>query len=72
MVTCWTAQIKIEYFPHVKAQGPKSHLRYEKYAKAKTVGEALKLSSYPADWCWDYERGFIRVVGRQLCPAALL
>ena len=32
-------------------------------SKAKTVGEAPWFHSYPHDWCWDYERGFIRVLG---------
>ncbi|CAJ1340942.1 unnamed protein product, partial [Effrenium voratum] len=39
---------------------------YEKYAKAKTVGEALKLGSYPIDWCFDYEHGFIKVTGGKI------
>eukprot|EP00418_Pyrodinium_bahamense_P099847 CAMPEP_0179048352 /NCGR_PEP_ID=MMETSP0796-20121207/19666_1 /TAXON_ID=73915 /ORGANISM="Pyrodinium bahamense, Strain pbaha01" /LENGTH=343 /DNA_ID=CAMNT_0020744821 /DNA_START=92 /DNA_END=1119 /DNA_ORIENTATION=+ len=63
IVTCWTAETRIQYRPHAKAPGSKSHLRYEKYSRAMTVGEALELSSYPADWCWDYERGFIKVLG---------
>jgi len=61
IITRWTTNTRIEYRPHAKAPGSKSHLRYEKYSKAKTVGEALKLSSYPIDWCWDYERGFIKI-----------
>merc|ERR1719350_1351809 len=63
IVTCWTAETRIRYRPHAKAPGSKSHLRYERYALAKTVGEALALSSYPVDWCWDYERGFLKVLG---------
>merc|ERR1712048_77575 len=63
IVTRWTANTKIAYRPHAKAPGSKSHIRYEKYSKARTVGEALKLNTYPADWCWDYERGFIKVLG---------
>jgi len=63
IVTCWTAETQIEYRAHAKAPGSKSHLRYEQYSKAKTVGEALGLSSYPADWCWDFEHGYLRVVG---------
>eukprot|EP00931_Biecheleriopsis_adriatica_P092312 TRINITY_DN66128_c0_g1_i1.p1 TRINITY_DN66128_c0_g1~~TRINITY_DN66128_c0_g1_i1.p1 ORF type:complete len:539 (+),score=113.61 TRINITY_DN66128_c0_g1_i1:243-1619(+) len=63
IVTRWTEDTKIVYRPHAKAPGSKSHLRYEKYSKAKTVGEALRLSTYPADWCWDYERGFLKVIG---------
>lgn len=63
LVTCWTENTRIQYRPHAKSPGSKSHLRYERYSLAKTVGEALKLGSYPADWCWDYERGFIKVLG---------
>jgi len=63
IVTRWTQDTKIEYRPHAKAPGSKSHIRYEKYSKAKTIGQALKLGSYPIDWCFDYEHGFIKVVG---------
>eukprot|EP00928_Gymnodinium_smaydae_P098911 TRINITY_DN9308_c2_g1_i1.p1 TRINITY_DN9308_c2_g1~~TRINITY_DN9308_c2_g1_i1.p1 ORF type:complete len:512 (+),score=107.10 TRINITY_DN9308_c2_g1_i1:65-1600(+) len=63
IVTRWTEKTRIQYRPHAKAPGSKSHVRYEKYAKAKTVGEALKLGSYPLDWCFDYEHGFIKVLG---------
>lgn len=63
LVTRWMAETKIQYRPHAKAPGSKSHVRYEKYSKAKTVGQALKLGSWPADWCWDFERGFIKVLG---------
>ncbi|CAK0804261.1 unnamed protein product [Prorocentrum cordatum] len=63
LITRWMSETKIEYRPHAKAPGTKSHVRYEKYAMAKTVGEALELGSWPADWCWDYERGFIKVLG---------
>jgi len=62
-ITRWTEKTKIAYRPHAKAPGTKSHVRYEGYSKARTVGEALKLGSWPADWCWDWERGFIKVVG---------
>mmetsp|Transcript_116681 Transcript_116681/g.341556 ORF Transcript_116681/g.341556 Transcript_116681/m.341556 type:complete len:537 (+) Transcript_116681:84-1694(+) len=62
-ITRWMAETKIAYRPHAKSPGSKSHLRYEKYAKATTVKEALELGSYPQDWCWDYERGFIKVEG---------
>jgi len=63
LVTRWTEETRISYRPHAKSPGSKSHLRYEKYSQAQTVGEALKLGSWPADWCWDYERGFIKVEG---------
>lgn len=63
IVTRWRADTRISYRPHAKAPGSKSHVRYEKYAKARTVAEALKLGSYPLDWCFDYEHGFIKVQG---------
>merc|ERR1719199_631692 len=66
VITRWTAQTRILYRPHAKAPGSKSHVRYEKYSRARTVAEALKLGSWPADWCWDYERGFIKVVGGRI------
>mmetsp|Transcript_26227 Transcript_26227/g.51354 ORF Transcript_26227/g.51354 Transcript_26227/m.51354 type:complete len:514 (+) Transcript_26227:62-1603(+) len=62
-ITRWTAKTRIAYRPHAKSPGSKSHLRYERYSQAKTVGQALSLGSYPADWCWDFERGFIKVLG---------
>lgn len=62
-ITRWMAETKISYRPHAKSPGSKSHLRYERYARAKTVLQALKLGSFPEDWCWDYERGFIKVEG---------
>merc|ERR1711957_295656 len=60
-ITRWTANTKIQYRPHAKAPGSKSHLRYEEYAEATTVDDALKSGSYPLDWCFDYEHGFIKV-----------
>lgn len=66
VVTRWTAKTRIAYRPHAKAPGSKSHVRYEKYAKAKNVGEALALGSYPIDWCYDYEHGFIKVLGGEV------
>lgn len=62
-VTRWMAETKISYRPHAKAPGSKSHVRYEHYSKAKTVGQALALGSWPGDWCWDFERGYIKVQG---------
>merc|ERR1719394_1381437 len=63
LVTRWMAETRISYRPHAKAPGSKSHVRYESYASAETVGEALALGSYPVDWCWDWERGFIKAEG---------
>lgn len=66
IVTRWTEKTKIQYRPHAKAPGSKSHVRYETYAKAKTIGECLALGSYPLDWCYDYEHGFIKVLGGEV------
>lgn len=63
MITRWMAETKISYRPHAKSPGSKSHLRYEHYSAAKTVAQALDLGTFPQDWCWDYERGFIQVEG---------
>jgi len=63
IVTHWASDTRISYRPHAKRPGSKSHVRYEQYSQAKTVGEALKFGTLPADWCWDYERGFIKVHG---------
>jgi len=63
LITRWMKETKISYRPHAKSPGSKSHVRYEKYAKARTVGEALELGTFPPDWCWDYERGYIKVEG---------
>lgn len=63
IVTRWTAKTRIAFRPHAKAPGSKSHIRYENYAVAKTVGQALELGCYPMDWCFDYEHGFIKVLG---------
>lgn len=70
-ITRWTKDTKIQYRPHAKAPGSKSHNRYEKYSRARTVGEALKLGTFPADWCHDYEHGFIRVTGGKVREEAL-
>eukprot|EP00419_Tripos_fusus_P051497 CAMPEP_0172818578 /NCGR_PEP_ID=MMETSP1075-20121228/14006_1 /TAXON_ID=2916 /ORGANISM="Ceratium fusus, Strain PA161109" /LENGTH=488 /DNA_ID=CAMNT_0013658953 /DNA_START=42 /DNA_END=1505 /DNA_ORIENTATION=- len=63
LVTRWMDETRISYRPHAKAPGSKSHVRYEEYSRATTVGEALVLGSWPADWCWDFERGYIKAEG---------
>jgi len=63
LVTRFKMETKITYRPHAKAPGSKSHVRYESYSKSRTVGEALKNGSWPVDWCWDIERGYIKVIG---------
>lgn len=66
VIVRWTEGTCVEYGPNPKTPGSKSHPRYERYAKAKTVGEALALGAYPPDLLWDYERGFYKVVGGPL------
>lgn len=63
VVVRWMEGTRLKYGPNPKTPGSKSHPRYAKYAKAKTVGEALALGAYPPDLLWDYERGFYKVVG---------
>merc|ERR1712113_1150548 len=63
-VSRFMAETKIQYRPHAKAPGSKSHVRYEKYSNATTIGEALKKGSWPMDWVYDYEHGFLKVLGR--------
>jgi len=63
LVTRWMDETRISYRPHAKAPGSKSHVRYEEYSRATTVGEALRLGTFPQDWCWDYERGYIKASG---------
>lgn len=62
-VTRWMENTQIRYKPHAKRFGSKSYVRYERYSKAKTVGQSLAKGSLPADWCWDLERNFIKVLG---------
>jgi len=63
VVARWTENTKLKYGPNPKTPGSKSYPRYNKYMKAKTVGEALRLGAYPPDLLWDLERGFYKVVG---------
>jgi len=57
----WTAQTKIKYAPNPKSG--KSKIRYDKYMKAKTVSQAMELGSYPQDLFFDFEHGYITVLG---------
>jgi len=57
----WTADTKIKYAPNPKKG--KSFTRYGKYMKAANVAQAMKLGSYPQDLFFDYEHGYIKVVG---------
>lgn len=60
-ISRWTEATKVKYGPNPKTKGSKSHPRYEKYMKAKNVGEAIRLGAYPVDLLWDFERGFYKV-----------
>lgn len=70
------ADTKIAYRPHAKAPGSaktpnKSHARYEGYMRAKTAEVALECGAWPADWCWDYERGHLWVDTKTLRDEAV-
>eukprot|EP00441_Pelagodinium_beii_P038199 CAMPEP_0197650138 /NCGR_PEP_ID=MMETSP1338-20131121/30762_1 /TAXON_ID=43686 ORGANISM="Pelagodinium beii, Strain RCC1491" /NCGR_SAMPLE_ID=MMETSP1338 /ASSEMBLY_ACC=CAM_ASM_000754 /LENGTH=552 /DNA_ID=CAMNT_0043224489 /DNA_START=55 /DNA_END=1713 /DNA_ORIENTATION=+ len=68
-VLCWTAGTRIKYGPNPKSG--KSFIRYDKYMKAKTVDDSLKLGSYPQDLFFDYEHGYITVLGGEKRSAPL-
>lgn len=61
-VSQWTEETQIEYLRDAKKGNTKSAERYERYAKAQTIGEALKLGSKPEDLLHDYERKFLKVI----------
>jgi hypothetical protein len=63
LVTRFMVETRILYRPHAKRPGTKSHVRYENYSKGQTVGQSFELGSWPVDWCWDIERGYIKVLG---------
>ena len=42
-----------------KRKGSQAHSRFQKYMKAKTVAEYLKLGGTPADLRYDAAKGFI-------------
>merc|ERR1712217_643572 len=63
VVACWTESTLIEYGQNGKKLGTKSHERYERYSKARTVGEALALGSKAQDLLFDHEKGMLRAVG---------
>lgn len=61
---------KIKYGPNPKTAGSKSFKRYAGYAKAKTVGEALKMGTKLADLCWELERNQYKVLGGERAESA--
>jgi len=62
-VTRWLAETEIVYVPHGKKAGSKSSVRYDAYAVAKTVGEAIRLGSKPEDLLNDFEKGLCKQTG---------
>lgn len=63
VVPDWSENTKVKYKPNGKTPGTKSAERYDRYAKAKTAGEALKLGASKADMAWDYKKGLLTFVG---------
>jgi len=59
----WTAETQVEYTPEGKRVGTASYERYEKYSKAKTVGEALVLGSKHEDLLNDFRKFIMKVTG---------
>lgn len=62
LISRFTSKTRIKYAPNPKNKGSKSFVRYQKYEKCKTVGEALKYCK-PADLLWEYERGYLKILG---------
>ena len=62
-VGSFTSQTLIEYAPNGKKAGTKSAERYNVYAEAKTIEQALSLGSRVADFLNDFEKGLLRPVG---------
>jgi len=59
----WTADTRIQYIKNPKQPTSKSFVRYAQYAKARTVGKSLEFGSKPQDLFFDYEHGYIKVLG---------
>merc|ERR1719353_2084059 len=51
-----------------KRDGCNAYLRYKKYRRARTVGEAVKLGAQAIDFNHDYNHGFMHVVGLNTRP----
>ena len=62
-VGAFTSQTLIEYVREGKRAGTKSAERYNVYAEAKTIEQALSLGSRVADFLHDFEKGLMRPVG---------
>lgn len=61
-ISRFTAKTKVKYAPNPKGAGTKSFARYALYENSKTIAEALQHCK-PADLLWEYERGYLKVVG---------
>ena len=62
-VGSFTSRTLIKYVPNGKKAGTKSAERYNVYAEARTMEEALSLGSRVADFLNDFEKGLLRPVG---------
>eukprot|EP00812_Abedinium_dasypus_P006859 NODE_186_length_1846_cov_343.211614.p1 GENE.NODE_186_length_1846_cov_343.211614~~NODE_186_length_1846_cov_343.211614.p1 ORF type:complete len:502 (+),score=184.55 NODE_186_length_1846_cov_343.211614:3-1508(+) len=62
-VARFTDATRIKYGPNPKTRNSKSYARYASYSKATTVGEARKLGVKVADFLWDLQRGYYKVLG---------
>lgn len=51
-----------------KLAGSNAHARYEEYRRARTIGEAVELGASAIDLVFDYNKGFLRVVGLHTKP----
>ena len=63
-VGCYTTNTLIEYVRNGKRAGTKSAERYNVYAEAETIEQAISLGSRVADLLNDFEKGLLRPVGR--------
>lgn len=58
-----TITVLVEENP--KRKGTEARKTFTKYAKAKTVGDALRLGITRSALAWDVEHGFIAIKGRK-------
>ena len=63
-VGAFTSQALVEYVRTGKRAATKSAERYNVYAEAETIEQALSLGSRVADLLNDFEKGLLRPVGR--------
>mmetsp|Transcript_21164 Transcript_21164/g.68467 ORF Transcript_21164/g.68467 Transcript_21164/m.68467 type:complete len:731 (-) Transcript_21164:396-2588(-) len=60
----WLDNTPIKYAANPKLKTSKSFVRYAKYAKAKTVGEALRFGTLYLDLLFDHEHGHLKATGQ--------